>query len=344
MAMNAAGPLVAGAETPLDRFRGEYPRAAERLERFYGRVSGHSEHIQYTSLNQQENDNFDLSDDNIHLHRKYDFSFLDQSFLIKKYYIPTPTKAASRAAAGTPGLHSPDTIICKNKEYSFILTYADNSKAPVLKLFGNDLDLKRDRTAVTIHLHSPFAILGTPVTKMMNDPNFKVKKAAAVSIGGDDCIQVDYDYAPGDDRGYYELRGGSIVFLPDRCWAIRGFRIGGVLRTAPSKREPVDPLFIGEVDYRGTRDSIPLISKVGLFFKGTTKDICTFENIDITKKSERDFTLTSFGLPEIGEPSKVVRKGRASYWFFGLAALALIVAVALRWFTRRIRDTDRSPR
>jgi hypothetical protein len=61
----------------------------------------------------------------------------------------------------------------------------------------------------------------------------------------------------------------------------------------------------------------------------------TFDEIANEVAPAAVFTLTTFGLPEPGEAASANYESKAHYWFIGGAVALFVVAIGLRWASRR---------
>ena len=98
----------------------------------------------------------------------------------------------------------------------------------------------------------------------------------------------------------------------------------------------------GTVENEGSREGIPLPRKVRLTMNVMNKytEIQEFEFSTLSFETTplREFTLASYGLPEIGDKPSSRREGNPAFWFFGLAALVLLIALALKYYSARARS------
>ncbi len=175
---------------------------------------------------------------------------------------------------------------------------------------------------------APFSLAGVPLSKIMADPGFSVRQVTQVAEGGRDLIKIDFDLK----STAFHLGPGWLLVDPEAGWALRKFesRVG----------TRADAILKGTVDY-GTseadspRGAIPNPASVVLDHPNyINKFTCDqFKAGPIPLKAYR---LPAFGLPDLSAPGPSGRNFNVAYLFFGGAAVALAVAVALSRYGNRL--------
>lgn len=128
---------------------------------------------------------------------------------------------------------------------------------------------------------------------------------------------------------------GRLWFDPERGWALVGYVMGKETGAKPDLR--------ADMAYEGDVDGVPILKSAEYYYApaagpGASKGPKTkIERYEVTKfdpapPAESDFTLQSFGLPDVQGPTP--GPGRYTILYVGLGILAAGIALRL-WLARR---------
>lgn len=176
---------------------------------------------------------------------------------------------------------------------------------------------------------SPFTISGSPISAIIKLPGFKIISFSPLK-GKDDSeeFRIAFNYAPPSTvkpgpPWTVPLKGWWTVD-PANGWGLKEFAI-----SSPGSPET----WTGRVDY-SNKPGEPLLLKTVVLNEGADYDggfVYEFkcDTFSYSKVSQKEFALASFGLGDAEIPP-----GQASiwspYWFFGLAAIAIVISGVLR--------------
>lgn len=142
-------------------------------------------------------------------------------------------------------------------------------------------------------------------------PSCKVKKVA--SQGPLAVVDFTCDYSPNPAASKYRILGGSITLDPDRQWALRKYKLNSKFDNRAETREGTidyqSPPASGEkfplIERKVENSSIPTDPRNANSPREPLRHIETYKNVKECQKSDDDFSLSAFGLPE---PAKVPGK------------------------------------
>ncbi len=187
--------------------------------------------------------------------------------------------------------------------------------------------INRMNSYINRYIKSSNYIVGAPVAELINSPGFSVRKLASSMTAEGGGIRVDFDYTPppaGQSKSPWTTAlSGWWIVDPAHGWVLREYRIS-------KYGSPVS--WYGRIEYSNELGETKL-SKV--YLDDGSTDSYGFK-YEFTCKSflrkqtpDKEFTLAAYGLGDAELPP-----GRSfnwsPYWFFGLAALAIVVSVILR--------------
>jgi hypothetical protein len=207
---------------------------------------------------------------------------------------------------------------------------------PLAESLAEDRGVAWSATQGADPLHVPFILYPARLMKIAASDAFQVHGARAVKREGEDLVELSFSYMPTDEKAVREevrIPRGTLLLDPSRYWLLR-----------EAEFEASWPL--GEVgkntvrfDFDDSIASVPLVRKYtsrvigaptpgskaesyGLTAVDYQREI-TFDLRRIEAPSERDFTLSAFGLPEPYQPENAWL-----WWMLGIG-LALIAGAYL---------------
>lgn len=189
------------------------------------------------------------------------------------------------------------------------------------------------------------------LAEMMSYPSFSIDKIDTVREGDHEHLLADFEFDLADDKkrviperikSQLAARGlkpsmkgmvrGWFQVSPDEDWSIYAFGVGS------HSQKP----FRGarrRIEYNRSRDGAMLPHRIILdqppVSKRTTLQI---ESIDFATVPEREFTLSAYGLPELGQPTRPMSAIRPGTLAIGGAVVALLAAIALKYSAWRFRN------
>lgn len=174
-----------------------------------------------------------------------------------------------------------------------------------------------------------FALKGLRFQSLMEDPSFAIREVAPVERNGKSCLRVVFDLEikkPSPPHPRY--RSGWIVVFPEDHWAIQEARLGAV-------GEP-DGYFTMTVDYSGERPArAPMPSRVSFQYEPSdtarkSMEVYEARGVQLARPSRDEFTLSYYGVPDVGKPAQRRSRYSTPLIFIGLALLALVLSVVLK--------------
>jgi hypothetical protein len=125
---------------------------------------------------------------------------------------------------------------------------------------------------------------------------------------------------------------GWFVVCPADGWMLVKYDLGVKDRKSGKVSEHN---FGGLNEYTIADGGLPILRRAQLSIFQERHDF-VINNLELGPISDDEFTLSAYGLPEIGGRS---RRNVAPYWYLGLGAAGLILALAIRQFFLRNRKT-----
>ena len=188
-------------------------------------------------------------------------------------------------------------------------------------------------------LYAPFRVADQNVSELLEDPDVELVSADVVDPGSDPghiaLLRIRFRHKPSLDLS----RHIEIEVAPQEGWAIRrgDIRLDGMLENGNRLRDFL--LSSWEVSYEsGSPLSFP--SRVR-FDENPQWMEMVFDEMIQGRTPERAFTLTYFGLPEIGTTVANRRWNNPSFWLYTIAGLAFL-ALLIVWYIGRGRNAPRS--
>ena len=247
-------------------------------------------------------------------------------------------------------LDSSQSVTCAGRDYSFRLTWDKN--IPILQSFGST----GDQYVKTILTRSIDDILGSTcgafgagvfMSQIMTFPSFSISRVTKITgQGGADKLLIEFEWDPADDkhpaiprkgrndnaakgkpRQAPRKRGNWIEVSPNEGWVVQGNGLNRSRLWRGPRREIV---------YGEPRSGIPLPRRISIFHPESFRTlVLDIESIDFGPISESEFTLSSYGLPELDGSPRPGRGNRLAYGMFIGAFVLLSIALALKYYARR---------
>lgn len=290
-----------GDQAEIERFLREYPEASRRIESHLSRVKG------TCRLKLQRGPNrFDID--------KAIFA-VDHGF--RKVTIERDRNQGKARARV-------EIVYCIGDETAFSLVRQAGSERYVVQGIGSDHE---DRMAYNSlfgrYLTAPYAILGTPLPKIMASPVFRLISAEEVEVDGERLFRIHYEV--GEAQKADKVR---LDLDPNSGWVIRS----GEVR---SGRFPGAEVAF-DVQYESARDHPPYPRLVTFNDPNLLTSSCEFQSIVPEPTPEREFTMGYYGLADLTRPRIGERGGTSMiYWLIGIAALGFVAAYVLRRLASR---------
>lgn len=222
-----------------------------------------------------------------------------------------------------------------NNDYSFSLSKDSNNKQYTVRDFGSASggEPARRKLFALRFAKQPYAIAGMPLAEMIRRKSFRILKVSEVARDGGICLRVDFEFKP-DKQDETAIRGGWILLSPSDHWA----------HTESAITTPWGEL-IGKIVLDRKLGEFPAIRSSDITLKGKKKKLdmkFNFEKYQYKNIDESNFTLSSFGLPELHNVTGQVQRNSSPYWLFGIGASAAAVAIWLK-LPKRGRSTALIP-
>lgn len=174
-----------------------------------------------------------------------------------------------------------------------------------------------------------------PLVSMVQQPAFRVIRCRRVTQGGEDLVQVDFDYPNPSDKAN-PVRGGTLVLDPERFWCWRSIEARAQSGQSPGTIKakvvelrdtagsfPVPKLIVADIEYR---------TQEGIVKQAHRHE---YDLDELTRlPADNEFSLTAFGLPEL----KGVRWPESSVPLYFWVSLAAILCLALACGLRILRN------
>lgn len=244
------------------------------------------------------------------------------SLVIKKVTGTTTTK-------GKPERMDKEEVFGANSKYSFHLT-RQNEGWLMAKWDSNRLATyspaeRSVDTMVSMHILSHFDLVDEPLLIVVNNPTFVIKRAHP--IDEERRLKVEFTYTS-KWRGIDLSKSGWVVVEPALWWCVRELRMNHINGIMESKYE---------VNANANESGLPILKGRRSYFH-TPHDFKQHfvETCDIhedTNVPDREFTLSTFGLPE---PQGIVWPRDTDRWlWFGLIVAGAVLITLGRFLWRR---------
>lgn len=215
-----------------------------------------------------------------------------------------------------------ERVYCFGRSSGFQLIRDAGSPAFAVKGIGTDPNDRRSYLQrFGRFLAAPYAILGTPLSQLLQIPTFKLISAKTIEIEGEQLVQMRYEIGegPNPDRS-------MLILDPANSWAIRS----GEIRPGISQgRASIQFEIKYEPGQSGT------LWPRSVKFHDVTGETATCEFIAFTADPtpENEFRMTHYGLPDL--TSGASQRDYLTLPILGLAFLVLFFSLA-GWLIGRL--------
>jgi hypothetical protein len=295
----------------------EYPKALKELEDFYGKARGLAE----------------LREENLHDPKKPIVKTRAYTFVSNR---PEMARVSSESTVSLSGhQQTSQRVICYNKDYSFVLTKENGANDFSIRSLdkGKAAVSREMQQKLSLYLDAPFQLFIHPLRWIVEQPKFRVLSLARILRDGKPMISIEFDCPIDNNRqgGY----AGKIIVSPNEKWALcqyeYKFKKGKGFRT-------------GSVEYKGTFRGFPIPRHVVHATlelperRPVSVAAFEFKDLHFDALSEKEFTLTAFGLPELLRVGNARRTSNAASWLIVAALIALAIAVVFKVAASRLRQ------
>jgi hypothetical protein len=303
----------------------DYPEALSRIEAYYSQVRGSAKLSIVDSL-----------PDNKEVKRILHFS---ANRRLKKIWEYRPGKIGDKVGREVEG------ISCVGEDYSFRIERDRDGSSPVIRNVGSEAQLGVETTIKSVLwdlLSTPYSVLGVPIREIMSAPAFSITSIDHIEKQGRQLLKIAFTFESQNKppEKPYPIKSGWIVVSPNENWVLREyectFRVG----------KQGSGHATGAVEYRGDQVSpgvlsLPkqvVVSSIAPSGRETRRTL-EFDEIESAIVDKHEFTLTSYGLPEIA-PKK---PGVGRFILINVTCIGLLVlAVTLKRFSQRGTKYPRS--
>jgi hypothetical protein len=249
------------------------------------------------------------------------------------------------------GKTRPESLYAMNAQYGFKLGRASAEKP--WAVLGEQLDLEKGyklnpsgySPAGNVEFwlgmaHNIFGRENSLLPEVSKDGDFSVRSASPVLVDGQALVRVEFAARPKkwttkshpNETDWMPLRGGWLVFDPEKYWVIRECHVE--FQNWGAGAADVR-LMDGKFEYKEGKKGFPVLKRIvrGFPLSGSRQTI----EFDLSEKDDvpdSDFTLSAFGLPEPAE----LKTARPQAWYIwaGLAGgVCLALGGGLRWMAKR---------
>jgi hypothetical protein len=300
----ARGAVDQGEAALIEEVRAKLPPALAAMERFFGTVHGRSTNRVTIPLGESRTRTIE---------NRRDFAFDGPQWKVRCRFIDSsPERKSSR-----------DQVYCQNPQYGFMLERSDEAKPYSLKVYVPDdssSEMDRERESYLPVLAPSCYLYPHRLLDLIGRPDFRYTKAAEVDEDGQRLIRVEFALSAKDAP----VHSATLFIRPDLGWAV----VRSEYFLSPGQKRP----FVTTAEYGRSIDGIPIATKVtsrGVTDHSPSKDYELHE-LSPGPTPASEFTLSAFGLPEMGTTGASSYQDRTIYWLLGAAALFLVLAVAAK--------------
>jgi len=268
--------------------------------------------------------------------------------IFDKYYDKESHSLRDKAIAP---LDPAKSVACVGRDYSFRLRWEKDN--PILMSLGTtgDEDAENTVRAVNRILRAPCgAFAGPTMLRTMSFPSFAVRNVTRTPGQNGDNLLIDFEFDLADDKNVTISKRrnrapaaqgkalstgpskwkGWIEVSPNDGWAVQAYGGGEGAGRATSIHQ--------EIAYGEHRDGLPLPRRITWFepVRATTRWL-DIESIEFGRRPESEYTLSFYGIPEIGASPRARGENRLAVVIFLFAFVAFSVALALKFYAKRLR-------
>ncbi len=244
------------------------------------------------------------------------------------------------------------SVTCRGRDYSFRLRWERNT--PIVSSFGSTEDEAANSIlsgTIDEFLRAPCGVFagGLYMSRIMSFPSFSIRRVTRTQGRRGDNLLIEFEFDPFDNKEYFEsrpdlrIKAGQrnttkaarksrlwIEASPNEGWAIQG-------RGRDRLRGSKDPAH-QVIAYGEARGGVPLPRRVSNYYPGVGRTrVFEIEKIEFGPIPESAFTLSAYGLPELGASPRARQDIRLAVVLFVGAFVALSIALVLRYAASRVR-------
>lgn len=310
------GPSVSRAEDAnLKRLKAEYPAALARFREAYSNVKASG-----SILNENGKKSFEITiavRGELRKLRVRTFQFDQAGDLVPRSdydYCVGPTEFEATRDASSGG------------DYA-ILNVGRASDAKGETATADDRVRRSFDQSGGKFLFAPFKAGPTEVPWIVE--NYRITASERIVEDGREVLRFRYTT---DDSKKKKAPPASGLFevLPGRGWALRRYELAATAFAGAGPKAPkIDIRQVITVEYGDDQGGVPVPKRVHYSSMGKTQ-ICEFDQVLLGAETpEREFTLAHYRLPDVTRPVADPARDHATHWLLGMAAAALLAAIAL---------------
>ena len=211
----------------------------------------------------------------------------------------------------------------------FTLTWATISAHPEL----NEFTMSGGKSTSSLHnyvsiIQSAYSLPFGRFAALIDDKNFHLSKVDDINFDGRHCLRAEFDYrrdapanTPPGKRPTTSVVG-SFVVDPELGWAVRSWEYS----TPGSSRS-----IAARISYRKGDDGVITPSEITQTSDKARIRVCSIRQFKLSRVADSEFTLTSYGMPELDRPIGDLSHNSMPYWLAGAAALSIMISAVL-WY------------
>jgi hypothetical protein len=228
----------------------------------------------------------------------------------------------------------------RNEQYAFELRRKTNKDSWVVAQLhqdigdGKNLTVNRFLNETTTQTHAPLKIYRNWLPEMVGEKEFVVKKYDKVRNPrntGSDLMRVDFEYNNQESKP--AVRSGWFLLDPSLYWLVAGYEVNVTWGGGESGKVSYTADF--KVGPSGTPLLAKSVERTECLAARVSTDRSAEYNLDEHEPAAEEFTLSAFGLPELGK----VGETNSRYLWFGATGLLCLAVAIMFWFrTRRAQS------
>jgi hypothetical protein len=306
-----AAPAVAGR----DELEAELSLSFRKMQQFFSQIRA-SGSLETTSLKGQRS--------------KYRLCFLRSQGSSK--YSLLPLQPPQR-----------ETVWCRNPaRYVFELERPPEQRRWILRdVFSKTTPLTQARDVFVYRfLDASHSVCGVGFLDIMTDPSFAVSAISRSGPAGHDLVDLRYEYSPAPkDSREMALGPGEVWLSPAWGWAIVKYKATAQVHGSGSKVLAAQLESAVDYDRMVAGVALPkrIVNSQAVAGKSSREEF-VFDSIEQAPADGADFTLSSYGLPEV-DPDRSSAGRWLLPWWLAAANVVLALALAVLHRVRKRRHT-----
>lgn len=342
----------------MSQLRTDYQEAVSKLESLFSSVNGSATLTQEKSAGTPEH--------TIHT-TVYDFARKPGLFKLSMRRRTGATK--SRTEGGTMQTKALPLIVRGfNKATSFELTKKNESSSYAITATGgtSPKEQRLIEGSVSGFLGCAYSIERSSMSALLADPNFVLNKAEDVDFNGKWLVKIHFASKPAKSPGTPEkpvryIHDGWVLVSPKENLVMYQYEVN--YESMPQRE--LASSSVCSIEYEGSYMGTPIPKRVltknivrvhnpkgevttkrGRVYRdgyASSTDNMEFDEFNFGEVPDREFALSAFGLPDVGEPRSGRRGTGGTFWIFLLALGALLASVALKYLSFRNRRAQARP-